>query len=209
MARSGFDRLDEPDRTGPLSAWSDEDLFAEIRRGSERHFNALYERFFQRIYNFVFLRVRNHADAEELTQETFTAVFRSAEGFSGRSTPLGWIYGIAKNTTYNHLRKLRVHGQRLEEAGHDSVAPRPGGAFTHTPEDQLEAERTIRRMSDRLEGLSEWQTEVFYLRHVENLPIREISRRTQRSSDAIRSGLYRVKRELFEATGLESVPEKS
>lgn len=207
MARNGLDRLAERDGIGPLSAWTDEDLFAEVRRGSELHFNALYERYFQRIYNFVFLRVRNHADAEELTQETFTVVFRSADGFSGRSTPLGWIYGIAKNTAYNHLRRMRMQGQRLEEAGHDSVAPRPGGAFASTPEDHLEAQRTMRRMSDRLEALSDWQTEVFYLRHVENLPIREISKRTQRSSDSIRSGLYRVKRVLVEATGLDFAPD--
>ena len=56
----------------------------------------------------------------------------------------------------------------------------------------------------RLQSLSDWQAEVFFLRHVENLPIREISRRTLRSSDAIRSGLYRVKRLLVEAGNIDS-----
>ena len=42
------------------------------------------------------------------------------------------------------------------------------------------------------------------LRHVEDLPIREIARRTLRSHDAIRSGLYRVKRLLIEAGKLDS-----
>jgi RNA polymerase sigma-70 factor (ECF subfamily) len=187
----------------PFSTLSDEDLFEQIRRGSEPHFNEIYDRCFPRIYNFIFLRVRNHADAEELTQETFTAVFRSVDGYSGRSTPLGWIYGIAKNTVHSHLRKLRTQGERLERAGLESLTA-TSPAWSCTPDDQLAMRRYVRAIDARLRSVSEWQAEVFFLRHVEDLPIHEISRRTMRSSDAIRSGLYRVKRLLVEAGQIES-----
>lgn len=186
------------DRDVPASLLSDDDLFDRIRGGSKNAFDALYERYFQRIYNFIYLRVRNHADAEELTQETFTAVFRSIDGYSGRSTPIGWIYGIAKNTAYNHLRRQRIHGERMERAGAEALTA-GSPAWSCTPEDVLAMRRYARAIDAQLESLSDWQAEVFFLRHVENLPIREISRRTLRSSDAIRSGLYRVKRLLVEA----------
>ena len=187
----------------PSSALSDQDLFERIREGSEPHFNLIYERYFQRIYNFLYLRVRNHADAEELTQETFTAVFRSINGYSGRSTPLGWIYGIAKNTVHSHLRRLRTQGERLERAGLEALTA-TSPAWSSTPEYQLVMRRYARAIDARLQSVSDWQAEVFFLRHVEDLPIREISRRTMRSSDAIRSGLYRVKRLLVEAGELDS-----
>jgi len=187
----------------PSAASSDEELFERIRSGSEPHFNLIYDRYFRRIYNFIYLRVRNHADAEELTQETFTAVFRSIDGYSGRSTPLGWIYGIAKNTVHSHLRKLRTQGERMERVGLESLTA-TSPAWSSTPEDQLVMRRYARVIDDRLQSLSDWQAEVFFLRHVEDLPIREISRRTMRSSDAIRSGLYRVKRILVEAGEFDS-----
>jgi RNA polymerase sigma-70 factor (ECF subfamily) len=193
--RSGEVRPEAARGAGDLP---DEALFEAVRGGSETHFNALYERYFQRIYNFIYLRTRNHADAEELTQETFTVVFRSADAWSGRSSPLGWIYGIAKNTVYNHLRRARTHGERLEQAGPGALLS-ASPAWSCTPEEQLSLDRYVRAIGERLEGVSDWQAEVFFLRHVENLPIREISRRTDRSSDAIRSGLYRVKRLLVEA----------
>jgi RNA polymerase sigma-70 factor (ECF subfamily) len=189
----------------PSAALSDEVLFERIRKGSEPHFNLIYDRYFQRIYNFIYLRVRNHADAEELTQETFTAVFQSIDGYSGRSAPLGWIYGIAKNTVHNHLRKLRTQGERMQRAGPDSVTA-TSSAWSCTPEDQLAMSRYARAIDARLQSVSDWQAEVFFLRHVKDLPIREISRRTMRSSDAIRSGLYRVKRLLVEAGELDSAP---
>ncbi len=187
----------------PSTALGDEELFERIRGGSEPHFNLIYDRYFQRIYNFIYLRVRNHADAEELTQETFTAVFRSIDGYSGRSTPLGWIYGIAKNTIHSHLRRLRIQGERMERAGLEALTA-ASPAWSCTPEDQLAMRRYARVIDARLQSLSDWQAEVFFLRHVEDLPIREISRRTMRSSDAIRSGLYRVKRLLVEAGELDS-----
>ena len=70
-----------PTQQGPdaaLTSWPDEALFEAVCAGSEPHFNVLYTRYFRRIYAFVYQRVRNHADAEELVQETFTVVFRGA-----------------------------------------------------------------------------------------------------------------------------------
>ncbi len=55
---------------------TDDELLQGIRQGSEADFNVLYERYFQRIYNFVYVRLHNHSDTEEVVQETFTAVFR-------------------------------------------------------------------------------------------------------------------------------------
>jgi len=178
-----------------LRVASDERLFEGIRRGSERHFDALYERYFRRVYGFVYARVRDRADAEELTQESFTAAFRSITGYSGRSTPLAWIYGIAKNMVNNHLRRARSQTERLEAAGSDAAA---GEWCRGTPADDFEMRERLRRMDERLRTISGWQAEVFWMRHVDDLSIDQIARRMDRSSDAIRSSLYRVKRLLVE-----------
>ena len=77
---------------------SDQELLEGIQVQSEVHFAELYRRYFQRIYNFVYARMRNHAETEEVVQETFLAVFRSFENYRGQSSLLSWIYGIAKNT---------------------------------------------------------------------------------------------------------------
>jgi RNA polymerase sigma-70 factor (ECF subfamily) len=188
-----------------LAALSDEELLEQVCGGSEPHFTQLYERYFSRIYGFVYSRVRNHADAEELVQETFTVVFRSARAFSGRSSPVGWIYGIARNTVYNHLRRARTHGERLNQAGPDALQS-VDSRCSPDPEQQLSMDRFLGTLGARLRGLSDWQAEVFFLRHVENLPIQEISRRTCRSSNAIRSGLYRVKRVLLASAEAASPP---
>jgi RNA polymerase sigma-70 factor (ECF subfamily) len=180
-----------------FASLSDEQLFEAVRRGSEAHFTVLYERYFQRIYAFLFVRVRNHADAEELTQETFTAVFRFAEGYGGRATPLAWVYGVAKNTVLNHLRRRRIQDAKLEQAGPEVLAS-SSATWTMTPEEHLTLDRCAREIDRTLASVSDWQAEAFHLRHVENLTIGEIAARMERSNDAVRSGLYRVKRALTE-----------
>jgi RNA polymerase sigma-70 factor (ECF subfamily) len=185
-----------------LASWSDEALFERICAGSEPHFNALYERYFRRIYGFVYQRVRNHADAEELVQETFTIVFRGAANYGGRSSPLAWVYGVAKNLVMNYLRRARVQRERIAEAGSEPLAT-SSPHWRASPHDQLALARLAAAVDEQIGRLAGWQAEAFFLRHAENLPIQEISRRTERSADAVRSGLYRVKRSLLRAGALE------
>jgi RNA polymerase sigma-70 factor (ECF subfamily) len=184
-----------------LSSQTDLQLLTGLRAGSELHFRELYNRYFQRIYSFVYTRMRNHADAEEVVQETFTAVFRSFESYRGTSSLLSWIYGIAKNTLNNNLRRAKSEGQRLEGLSPEVV--HPASAFSDcNPEEHLNMRRYAETIRDRLESVASWQTEIFAMRHLENMTIQEISARTHRSSDAIRSSLYRVKRLLFDAADL-------
>ena len=181
-----------------LKVMSDQELLAGIRDQSESHFAELYDRYFQRIYSFVYMRMRNHAETEEVVQETFLAVFRSFDRYRGQSSLLSWIYGIAKNTANSSIRRARSLSERIDLADDEDLMPRPS-LDVGTPVEQLDLSRFRDQLSQRLESLADWQTEIFEMRHFENLSIPEISRRTMRSSDAVRSSLYRVKRLFFEA----------
>ena len=181
-----------------MSAMSDEELLKGIQSQSEMHFAELYNRYFQRIYSFVYTRMRNHAETEEVVQETFLAVFRSFEHYRGQSSLLSWIYGIAKNTANNSIRRAKSQNERIELADEEDLIPRPS-LGVGTPGDELDLHRFQDQLTVRLEGLADWQAEIFEMRHFENLSIPEISRRTTRSSDAVRSSLYRVKRIFLEA----------
>ena len=182
----------------PLSEMSDQQLLEGIRRQDEATFAELYSRYFQRIYNFVYARMRNHAETEEVVQETFLAVFRSFQNYRGQSSLLSWIYGIAKNTTNNHLRRAKSQSERIDLADEEDLIPRRS-IDQGMPDEQLDLQRFREVLSDRLDSLADWQAEIFEMRHFHNLSIPEISERTQRSSDAVRSSLYRVKRMFFEA----------
>ncbi len=176
--------------------FSDAELLDLVRAGSEQHFAILYERYFHRVYAFVHGRVRNHADTEEVVQETFTTVFYSIENYRGQASLLSWVFGIAKNLTNNMIRRNQNERTRLGQLEPERLAPEPS-LESATPEAQMRFADYAEIVRTELGELSAWQTEIFQMRHFENLSIREISERTSRSSDSIRSSLYRVKQLLL------------
>ena len=192
----------ESSSRAPTDTRTDAELVQGIRGGDSAAFNVLYDRYFQRIHAFAYARLRNRADAEEVVQETFTAVFHSMDAYRGQSSLLSWIYGIAKNTINNTLRRARAHDQRIERAQQELVLSAES-VDSCTPEQQLGFQRSADALRESLESISDWQAEAFMLRHFENLPIQEIAERMCRSNDAIRSSLYRVKRLVVEAVDPE------
>ena len=142
-----------------------------------------------------------------MTQDTFTVGLPL--GFDGYSwavrRSLAWIYGIAKNTVNNQIRRSRAHQQRIQRA-QDELAESPVRRLDAcTPEEKLGFRRCADALETALGSVTEWQAEVFMMRHFDNLPIQEIADRMCRSNDAVRSSLYRVKRLVVEAVDGEWV----
>jgi RNA polymerase sigma-70 factor (ECF subfamily) len=176
----------------------DEDLVAGIRRSNEGDFTLLYERYYQRVYNFAYLRLKNHADTEEVVQEAFTAVFRSIDRFEGKSSVISWIYGITKNTVNNSIRRAIARERRVDRAESEMLRDLQS-AYGADPEAALSFQRCEESFRNQLASVSDWQAEIFVMRHVDDLPIDEIAARTSRSNDSVRSSLCRVKRLLVDA----------
>lgn len=185
----------------PLRDQSDQALLEGIRAASEPHFNVLYERYFSRIYAFVHTRVRSHADAEEITQETFVSVFRSIENYRGQASLLSWIFGIAKNLANNSIRRDRTQREKLDSVDPQHLAPtRSFGEGS--PDEELNMQRYAESIRSQLDTVADWQRRIFEMRHLENMTIPQIARRTHRSNDAVRSSLYRIKRMMLETADL-------
>ena len=62
---------------------NDEDLVAEILKGSQEHFELLYEAYFPRVYRFALKRLKDPGDAEDVTQEVFITVFSALPSYQG------------------------------------------------------------------------------------------------------------------------------
>jgi RNA polymerase sigma-70 factor (ECF subfamily) len=181
-----------------LAEQSDEALVNGVRAGSEPHFEALYARSYDRIYAYVYKRVHSHPDAEELVQETFISLLQSLDSYRGQSSLLAWLYGIARNTVNNQLRRSISRREKMDAVDCERLTP-VLPLLMDSPVQQLQLSRFADTIRTSLGALAPWHTKVFVMRHLDNLSIQEIVDRTDRSSDAVRSSLYRVKRLLLEA----------
>lgn len=84
---------------------SDEVLIGRCRRGDERSFDILFDRYKARIYTFILRFVRDQKLAEDIFQETFIKVFRKARHFRHEAKFSTWLYTIAANLCKDELKK--------------------------------------------------------------------------------------------------------
>ena len=82
-------------------------LINGIQSGDESAFRELVEAFQKQVFNTCNSIVHNTHDADDLSQEVFIEVFRSAGSFRGDSKLSTWIYRIAVNKALNHIRYLK------------------------------------------------------------------------------------------------------
>jgi RNA polymerase sigma factor (sigma-70 family) len=108
---------------------SDEDLIAEIRRGSRTAFETLFERYRQPVWQFFRRRTRRAEVAEELSQDTFVAILEGVGRYEQRGTFRSYLFGIAYNMLLADRRKA-VHRAtdplQVEPADQASFDPDPG-----------------------------------------------------------------------------------
>ncbi len=139
-----------------MNAPSDRDLMDRARARDPHAFGELVRRFQPRVHRLALHLVRDHADAEDVAQETFIRAYRAMDRFDGRSEPFTWIYRIAVNLSLNVLRarkSARVRNDagdpRLEEIGERTAGSGPN------PDEQAIDRQYFQALAEGIDGLSE------------------------------------------------------
>src|SRR3954462_11548033 len=99
-----------------IAIQSDADLVAAVRRGDDRAFEELYGRYNRRISSYIFGMVKDHARAEDLTQDVFVSALRRMRDTDRPIAFKPWVYEIAKNACIDQFRRAR----RTEEVSYDA-----------------------------------------------------------------------------------------
>ena len=87
----------------------------------------LFEQYHRPVFAYLYRLVNNQETASDLTQETFLNVMRHRQKFDTIENQRAWIYRIATNLAYSHLRRQRRfrwlpwHTQDLQQPAHDPV----------------------------------------------------------------------------------------
>jgi RNA polymerase sigma-70 factor (ECF subfamily) len=88
---------------------SDRELVDAAREGDADAFGALVRRYQKRIYRLAVHLLRDAAEAEDVTQETFVRAYSALGRFDGRSEPFTWMYRIAVNLSLNTIRSRKTN----------------------------------------------------------------------------------------------------
>lgn len=106
-------RVSRPNGASPATRFSggqaiDEQLLADINAGDRSAYAAFYDRHASRILGVLIRALRHRADAEDVLQDTFHQVWRSAHQYSAeRSSPEVWLMLLARSRLLDFVRRRR------------------------------------------------------------------------------------------------------
>lgn len=150
-------------------------------------FGIIYERYYVRIYNYVYYRTGNADDAEDLTARVFERAMNHIGRYEDKGVPFSaWLYRIAHNLVANfHRDRSRRRVIALDDIAQWHVGEEDPEFAAQMIEDKAVLLNAIRRLpSDR--------QELLILKFVERLPNSEIGDIMGRSEGAIKSLYHRT-----------------
>ena len=175
----------------------DQQLVERVQHGDKRAFDLLVIKYQRRLARLLSRFVRDPAEVEDISQETFIKAYRALPSFRGDSAFYTWLYRIGVNTAKNFLvsqgRKLpaTINGFDAEEAenfeGADQLRE------VNTPESELMGKQVAQTVNQVLETLPEELWTAIVLREIEGLSYEEIADVMGCPVGTVRSRIFRAR----------------
>jgi len=161
-------------------------LIGAAKEDSEA-FGLLYERYVERVYNYIYYRTGSVYDAEDLTERVFMRAMRHIHNYNDRGLPFSaWLYRIAHNLVANWYRD---NSRRKEIPLEDSLAVQP---HREHPEQELLRTEERERLLAVIRGIPADRQQLILLKFVDHLSNAEIAAIMGRTEGAIKSLYHRT-----------------
>jgi RNA polymerase sigma-70 factor (ECF subfamily) len=175
----------------PVSSAEREEDAALARRagsGEAEAFGVLYDRYVDAVYRYVFYRVRNEAEAEDVTSDVFMRALRAIPKYEPRQAFLAWLYRIARNAVIDRSRRQTARQQVSFE---DALA-HPNADQVVNPDAGLLAGSDASVVRVAMQQLTPLQQEILVLRYVEGYDTKTISKLVGKRDGTIRGIEFRA-----------------
>lgn len=174
------------------------DLLARTALGDRAAFSRLYERTSAHLFAAVLRIQRDRTLAEDLLQEIYVNVWRSAAGFdASRSQPLTWLTSIARNRAIDSLRRQQTQPMLLSATPDDDGDDGPDAVERQADEgpgplDLLERAGDARQLHRCMDGLAPAQRQSVALAFYDGLSHAEVAEHLQQPLGTVKSWLRRA-----------------
>jgi len=170
-----------------VSPTEDAALAQRARDGDPQAFAALYDRYFELVYRYVYYRVREVEEAEDVTSEVFFRALRAMPRYEPRQPFLAWLYRIARNAVIDRARAARPR-----VSFEDALAHPDAGDHVVDPDARILATDRRARLKTALGTLTAEQQEVVILRFVEGLSAEEVGKIMGKRPGTVRGLQFRA-----------------
>ena len=151
----------------------------------EKEFQKIYQKYQERLLNFILQKVECCEDAEEILQETMLSALDSLPLFRGQSSLYTFLCSIAKHETADFYRRKKIKTFLFSRVpGLENIVSR-----ALSPEMALEEKEIKDKVIRTLQSLSEGYSRILRLKYIDGLSYREIGRKLKKTAKLSRPSL--------------------
>jgi RNA polymerase sigma-70 factor, ECF subfamily len=165
---------------------------ARIREGDMEALRLLVETHQARIIGTISKMLGSDAESEDLAQQVFIRIWKSAPRYQPTAKFTTWLFRITRNLVFNELRRKRHFADQAEEI------PEPAERAEKEPDQVLLGGELQLAIQDAINRLPESQRMAIILRRYEEMPYEEIAKVMGTTIPAVKSILFRARAELRE-----------
>jgi len=169
---------------------SDRELLNQIHAGSEQAFTALYRKYRSRLLAYCYRLLQDRSAAEDVVQVSFQKAFESLSTLDNPDLFLYWLFSIARNEVYAHIRRTRKNGLMHSIEEDDNIW------IEETPHEQFVRKETKEIVELFLNQLKVEYREVLILRQYDMLSYAEIAVITGDTVSSVESRLFKARKAL-------------
>lgn len=175
------------------TAWSDLELAHELVAENPRALEIFYQRYFTRLYRFVYYQVGgSHDDAQDVLQDALIAALKSMASYRGDSSLYSWLCGVAWNKAAD-FRRREYRMAQVEQKSIKELRETMDVDPTPVPDNALLRQENSERVRQTLQALPDHYREVLVLKYGEELPVETIAHIMQRTFKSTESLLTRAR----------------
>ena len=173
-------------------------LVEKAKKGSEKAFASLMNRYRDSIYYMLLKMVNNPSDAEDLTIEAFGKAFRNIDSYTPKYAFSTWLFKIASNNCVDFIRKKQGYPTPLDhlQDNLDNVTVNIQSDMPD-PEESLINHQKIAALKDIVNQLKPRYKELIELRYYKEYSYEEISSELNLPIGTVKAQLYRAKTLLY------------
>jgi len=179
----------------PANADPDAALMLRVKQGDRTAFAALVEKYQQPVMNFVYRTLRDETEAEDLAQNVFLQVYKSAHRYTRSAKFSTWLFTIARNLCLNEIRRRSRHPAESLDATHPESEDQPLRQFEDKenllPGESLLQRELAEKIEQALAELPENQRTALLLCRQDELSYEEMAEVLDCSLSATKSLIHR------------------
>jgi RNA polymerase sigma-70 factor, ECF subfamily len=173
-------------------------LIRLAQAGDQETFAHLYDAYVERIYRYVYFRVADQEQAEDITSQVFLKAWEKLYTYQAGESPfMAWLYRIAHNAVIDHYRTKKV-SISLEEVNPVEVS------YADAVDERLDLQVKSQKLREALQELTEEQQQVLILKFVGGLSTSEIAQQLGKRQGAVRALQMRALQGLAKCPSLQS-----